>query len=319
MPYLRQRYLAISFLLFTLGILFLLNNFKLLSDFDFTALWLIWPIILILAGFYFVVRGTKAASIITVSTAIILGIVIFALLATSTIKIPFLPSIDSRARKSNINPNIQITNDAEKFDNRIDKANLIFRSNRGNFTLRGTTNTLTEYEAKSTFGEYRFARSKKDGVETIDLRFDSERFPWKFTTETNSLDLKLNDNPKWNLDYEVNSSSLDLDLGYYKIDRIRLNGSSTKAKVTFAESTVNSETKAEFTSTSGSDFTIRIPKNIGVQIRLKSSLSRNDLAELKLRDGTNDTHQSDNFDSQSKKLYIEVESSLSTFKLEIFE
>ena len=314
-PYIRQRYIFLASLLFTLGILFFLNNFKLLDAINFSVLFLLWPLILLIFGAYFLLRGRKIASYLTGLGSVLFGIVIFSFLASTSL--PFLPKVETN-RKSTINPNIEITSDSEKVSENIDKANLIFRSERGNFTLRGTTNTLTEYEAKSTFGEYTFARSKKDNVETVDLRFSSERFPWKLITETNSLDLKLNDKPKWNLDYEVTTtSSLDLDIGYYRLEKIRVKLSSSSAKINFEEKTFDKEVNFELDAVSASSASIRVPKNVGIQIKSKSSLSSTDYSDLK-ETSEKGTFESLDFSSADKKLYINLDANLSTVKIERF-
>lgn len=315
MPNIRQRYIALASFLFALGILFFLNNFKLLESWNFTVLFLLWPLILLILGAYFLLRGRKIASYLTSAWSFLLGLVIFAFFATTTL--PFLPKLET-SRKSTINPNIEIKSNTENSDTQADKANLIFKSERGNFTLRGTTDSLTEYESKSTFGEYIYTKSDKDGVTTADLRFSTERFPWKLTQEANSLDLKLNSHPKWNLDYDISTTStLDMDLGYYKVDSFRLKLSSTTANLNFEESTFDNEINLEIDASAASTINFHIPKNVGIKIISKSFLSSTDFGDLK-ESSDKGTYTSENFDSAEKKLIINSDINLSTLKIDRF-
>lgn len=310
---LRQRYIALAAFFVTLGFLFLLNNFKAFTGVDFAVVLNLWPIAIILGGVYFLIRGHKFAWIITALTFFLLAISVFSYLAIAPLKIPFLPSISSR--KSEVNPNINIRTSTEEVTGNIEKANLIFRSFSGQFAIRGTTDSLTEYETKSTFGEYLFDRSTKDGIETVDLRFDQERVPWKITSEKNSLDLKLSDKTKWNMDVDVDASDLSMELGYYKVENLRLKMTTSKADITFDEKSFDQNVNFEIDS-SLSTTNIRVPKSIGVEVKLKSVASSNNLGDLK--EVEKNKYQSDNFDSREKKLFLNIDTNLSNLKIELF-
>jgi hypothetical protein len=266
---------------------------------------------------YFLFRGKKISSYITSLNAFIAGIVLFGFLVVLPINIPFLPKIETR-KKSSINPNIEFNTETERFNNNIQKASLIFRSQRGNFLLRGNTNSLTEYESKSTFGVYQFERSTRDGIETVDLRFNQERFPWRLTAETNSLDLKLNANPIWDLDYEIQTSStLDLDLSYYKVSKVRLNSSSSETKINITNSTIQDELNLMLLLENASRVSIRIPKEVGIEILNNTTFSLIDLSQFNLIEGETNIYRSDNFDTASKKVIINANSRLSAINFEI--
>lgn len=315
MQRIRMRYLGLAFLLFTLGILFFVNNFNLLQGIDFSLVLYTWPLLLILIGLYFVFKGTKAAYFITSFTAILFAIVSFAFLAVYNPRIPFLPSLNT-SRQNTTNPSITFSNDSQKYINSINEANLVFRSEKGDFYLRGTTDTLTEYDAKSTFGQYIFQKSDKDGVATVDLRFDAERVPWKITSEKNSLDLKLNPKPIWNLDYEVDSSTLAMDLGYYRVNDSRIKVTASRFDINIERNTIEKEMNLEIDSSTSSS-NIRVQKNIGIQIKVKTTLSTKDLQDFE--DKGNNTFQTKDFDSAEKKLFIDADISFSSLKIERFD
>lgn len=315
MPYIRQRYIAIATLLGSLGFLFLLNNFKLLRPIDFGYVWIIWPLVLILFAIYFVVKGTKFAPFITIATSALTALVLFA--ALTVFSFPFLPKVDT-GRENSTNPNIDLT-DSNIFKP-LDKANLVFKSSRVNLSQKGTTPwSLTEYETKTTYGEYIYERIEKDGVETADLRFSEDRFPWNFSSDKNEIDLKLNEKPVWKLDYEVSTNSnIDLDLSYYKISDLRLKTSTSSAKINLENSSFDKNINFEIDSVNASRIELRLPKEVGVEVKLKSTLSQNDLSDLKKVEGEQDLYRSENFSSSEKKIFLDIDTSLSTFKLELF-
>lgn len=312
---LRQRHIAVSVFLLIMGILFLLNNFRILKDIDFNFIFFLWPFIIIFASIYILLRGKKITFYITALNSVITALVIFSAIVVYGSIIPFLPKIET-GRLSKINPNITIHSESENLFKNLDKANLVFKSERGEFYLRGTTDRLTEYETKTTFGEYLYNRSEKDGVQTIDLRFDPERIPWKVTSEKNSIDLKLNPKPLWNLDYDLSTASFDADLGYYKVSQLRLNLSrATNATINIGENTVPQKMEIILNS-STSTTELRVPKDIGIEVKVKSGFSSLDLSDFNRIE--NYIYQSNNFDNAEKKIYISGEINFSNFKINRF-
>ena len=312
---LRQRHIAVSVFLLMMGFLFLLNNFRILKDIDFNFIFLLWPFIIIFAAIYIFLRGKKITFYITALNSVITALVIFSAIVVYSPIIPFLPKIET-GRVSKTNSNINIQSESVDIYKKIEKANLVFKSEKGEFYLRGTTDSLTEYETKTTFGEYLYNKSEKDGIETIDLRFDPERIPWKVTSEKNSLDLKLNPKPVWNLDYDLSTASFDADLGYYKVSQLRLNLSgATNATINLGENTVPQKMEIILNS-SISTTELRIPKDIGIEVKVKSSFSSLDLSDFNRIE--NDIYQSTNFDNAEKKIYISGEINFSNLKINRF-
>jgi len=313
---LRLRYLAISSLLLTFGILFLLNNFGVFYNFSLNEGWstlmLLWPLIFVFAALYFIFKGSKVNFFIVPLIFIFIALILFSLFYVYNIRLPFLPSIN---RVTTTNPNITFSSDSKNYINSIKKANLVFRSSRGDFYLRGTTDSLTEYDAKSTFGQYLFEKSEKDGIATVDLRFDEERVPWKITSEKNSLDLKLNPKPVWNLDYDISSSTLDMDLGYYTVEKTRVKLSSSTANISLEERTIDKESAMELDATT-STVNIRVEKNIGIELKLKSTISTKDLGDME--EVETNVFRTKDFDKKDKRLIINSDMSFSRLKIEQF-
>jgi hypothetical protein len=319
MTTIRLRYLALASFFIAFGLLLLLNNYEVFSFLDtnseIRSIQLFWPFGFVLIALYFVFKGSKINYLIVSLTSIFVALMIFVMLVSGMIKVPFLPSLKT-SRTSLINPNITITTDVERYINSIKEANLNFKSEKGDFFLRGTTDSLTEYTAKSTFGEYIFDKSDKDNIATVDLRFDTERFPWKVTSDKNSLDLKLSPKPQWNLDYEVANSNLDMQLGYYNIKNAKVKSSTSTVDIQIERDTFDKEMKLEVDASS-SNINLRVQKGVGIEIKYKSLLSIKDFNSLE--DKGSDTFRTKDFDNAEQKLYIDVDISVSKIKLEIIQ
>lgn len=316
-PYFRQRYIILASFLITLSILFLLNNFNLFQDLNFLFILNFWPLPLLMFGIYIAFRGKKIASYITGVNGIMIAITVFAVIGVMPFKIPFLPELNTN-KTSSINPNI-------KFDTNIstpvpkpktEKANLIFRSTNGVFYFRGSIDEgLTEYTSKSTFGEYRYEQSKKDNIETVDIRFDSERVPWKITSEANSFDIKLNKETKWNLDTEIENSEMNLELGYYKVEKLRVKASNSTVKIYLDKYSFTGDLKLELDANLSS-INIRVPKGYGVQLINTSRTTVKDIEEME--DKGNGVFESKEFEKSSGKLYIDSSTILSNIVIDRF-
>lgn len=308
----RHRYIGAFTILLTVGLLFLLSNFYLLSWMNFATTLLFWPIILILLGLYILFKGRKITYIITAINGFFVGLVLFSLLVVYSKSLPFLPKINVH-KQSKVNPSINFTSSKDNAVKDIDRANLVFKSEKGDFYLRGTTNALTEYDTKTTFGEYIYTQSEKNGIVTVDIRFDSERFPWKIISEKNSLDLKLNPKPKWNIDFDISSSTLDADLGYYIVKNLQLRlVRASSATINIEHGTIDNDLKINL-DVSTSRMYIKVDKDIGIRVTVDSILSQTDLVGLTKLD--NNIYETEDFEQKTKKIYIEGKINLSTLKL----
>ncbi len=308
----RHRYLGAFAILITVGLLFLLNNFNLLSWMDFNTTLLLWPLILILIGSYLLLKGRKVTYIITAVNGFLIGLVLFSFLVVYSNSLPFLPKINV-GKQSKVNPDINFTSSKENGAKDIDRANLVFKSEKGDFYLRGTTNALTEYDTKTTFGEYIYTKSEKNGIVTVDIRFDPERFPWKVISEKNSFDLKLNPKPKWSIDYDISSANLDMDLGYYVVENLQLKLiKASSATVNIDYSSIDNELKIVL-DVSASSLYIKIDKDVGIRINLDSTLSQTEFVGLKKLD--NNVFETEDFDKKEKKVYIEGKINLGKFSI----
>ncbi len=308
----RHRYLGAFTILITFGLLFLFNNFNLLSWINFDTTLLLWPIILILVGLYILFKGRKITYIITAVNGFFIALVVFSFLVVYSNSLPFLPKINV-GKQSKVNPNINFTSGKESTVTDIDRANLVFKSEKGDFYLRGTTNALTEYDTKTTFGEYIYTKSEKNGIVTVDIRFDPERFPWKVISEKNSFDLRLNPRPKWSIDYDISSANLYMDLGYYVVENLQLKlNKASFATVNIDYGSIDSELKI-ILDVSTSSLYLKIDKDVGIRITLDSSLSRTEFADLKKLE--NNIFETDDFDKKEKKVYIEGKVNFGKFSL----
>lgn len=312
---LRQRYIFISSFLIFFGALSIIYSFGLI---DFIRnLFILWPLSIILLGLYFILRNNVTLTyLLTIFNSFVVAIVTLSFILNTQISNLIFP-LNHGEKRSIINPNIKY-DFGNKINNKADykKAILKFKSKNGDFNLRGTAKKLIEYDIKKTFGEYQTVESEINGVKIIDIKFDQERIPWNIFSEKNSVDIRLDSNIDWDLDFDISRANLDADLEYYKINKINIYADNLSNVLLKFK---NTEIESLFINLNiyTSTIKLRVNKDIGLHIDLDKKFSITNLNnDYFMKDSNNDKIlKSLDFDNKKSKIFIT--GNINTSNLEI--
>lgn len=321
--------------LVALGIIFLGNS---LDWFDFDWHWReiarFWPLLLILAGVFAFLNRSKtvynATSALLIALAIPLGIY------NCT-----RDTVDKISDKIEDGVNIDIDDDdddnddndidssstdrtknyyAVSLDNSVKEVNLDLKGGAAEFDLEETSSKLFEANTYLKYkNNYVLTEDLKDGVKdisfemkdknnkdgiNIDLDGDGENL-------NNDVILKLNTAPIWNIDMGIGAGEVDFDLSKYKIKKLKLETGAASIDLKFGDKLENVDVDVK----SGvAKVKIRVPEGVGCEIRMDGALNAKDFEGFtKVSSGK---WQTPNFDKASKKINLDVESGLSSLKVE---
>jgi hypothetical protein len=308
----KPKHLFWGFLFITIGLLVLLNNFESI-DLDWITIWKFWPAALILLGISFLTKQEVMKGFLVSLTAIMLAFAVFATfkagweLASDNLFIDFDDGIEISEWDSE---DIEITKFVEELKPGIKKAILNFNAGAGSFKLKDTTSKLIFVTAQGVRDNYRLSRS--DGKETSTIDFDMERarFSFKKGKIKNRVEVNLNPEPVWKINMDLGGAAIDFDFSKFKVEKIdmHMGAASLKAKL----GSLSDELRVTLDA-GASSIEIWVPETSGCEIRTDATLSSKSFEDFrKIR---SDYYRTENFESAEKKIYLELDSGVSSLRV----
>jgi hypothetical protein len=123
----------------------------------------------------------------------------------------------------------------------------------------------------------------------------------------NTVEMSLNSNPGWDLNFNVGASSVELDLTSYKVSKVDIDMGAAALNLKFGDLSEIVRLKID---AGASDIDILIPENVGCEIKSDAALSS------KNYEGFNkinkDVYRTENFNNSVKKIYIDIDCGVSS-------
>jgi len=301
-------------LLFVGGVL-LLENFHVI-DFYWRNVWRFWPIFLIIGGVNILFNKNKSQ----------LGSVISIVILVITLCLLFFKGQESPGGKRLFNIGIGGRGDhsdsdsssdrlehlhfAEPFVDVADMRTVLNISGGGtSFSLSQSVDSLITADVKKRGGIFTVKNASSDGLRTVDFKMKGNS-NWSVSEGGNEVDLRLNRQPKWEINVNLGAGSIDFDLSDYKISDFNFDGGAAALAVKFGAllplTNVNVKTGI-------ADVKIKVPEVAGCKIRAKTGLSSKEFKGFKkMSDGT---FESANYESAVNKIIINLDGGLSNFEV----
>jgi hypothetical protein len=307
----KYRHVFWALILIAIGTLFMLNNFGVI-DFGFRALWSLWPLILILWGI----------SILPIKDWMkVVGLV--AILALTVI---FFERITERSfwwrfdhfdysqhdhdwdDENRDESNYQPQNLSVPYDTLIQRGELKLDAAAGNFNIEGMTSDMLSFSKSGDIGNYSLTTNDDGARKSISLSL--EKSGVRHNISDNKVEIKLNEKPSWNLDFDIGAAEIDMDLRDYRVDTITVDAGASSIDMKIGDKSALSI----ITFNAGaSSITVEIPKSSGCQIKSESfMISKEFEGFTKKGEGLYETA---GFASSPKKIYLTVKTAIS--KIEI--
>ena len=287
-------------LLIAIGGLFLFNNLGLLNV-NWETIWRLWPMILVFWGLSILV-GKQRPPWYVVVLMIFLLLFMIAAAATSSWFHNDFDFVSGEGFQ-------------QKFEEPIapntEKATFRLRSGAGRFYIRDTTNQLVKAETEVNFGKYTLTREQSDNSAYVTLDFRGRNRGWNFGNGRNHVDVRLNSNPSWTINLEVGAASGNFDLSPFKVEELRLDAGASSMRIRLGD---RSEETRVTVKTGASSTSIEVPQKVGCEVRLQTALSGKRIRGFEKI--SNNRYQTSNFESASKKIYIEVSAGVSQIRVD---
>lgn len=287
----------------TIGALLLLGNY---TDFSFTwnSAWKFWPVVLVLIGLSILVKNQIGKLVIGGVAGFVLALTIYASVsATSNIfhndfHFDFDDDYDGV---------LDTTYFYQDYSDSIKTATLNFDGGAGEFKILASSEKLIEINALGYEGKYSLKREDEGNHTNIYFDMKKTRIKVGEKNYKNSIQMYLNTKPDWDLDFNFGAASLDLDLTPYKINKVDIDMGAAALNLKIGEL---SDVVRVNINAGASDIDILIPDSSGCEIKSSTALSsKNYEGFTKFK---KDVYRTDNFDSSTKKVFIEIDCGVSS-------
>lgn len=280
------------------GVLLLLGSLGVINIY-LSEIWRLWPIIIIMVGLSILsLRGWAAVAVYGVS-ALVIGALVFVTLTGA------LKNDDDISRET-----FNITSESDDIQNMA----LSIEAGAGSINVSSAdSGTMAEGESRGSNTQLR-TNVTTDG-ETQKVRLSQRRDGgWMGPGSFSNLDIRLNKDLPTDLEIDAGASSINADLSDIKLRSLLVDSGASSIDLKLGDKLDNSEITID---TGASSVSVRVPRDSGIKLVLDAGLSSRDLPSdyEKLDDKT---YQSSNYDDADKKITINVDMGISSFKLSTY-
>ena len=286
-------------ILILVGILFTLENLNVI-DFDWYNLWRLWPVVLVLWG----------VSIIPVKN-IVKVVLVLIVLAAST-----LYMMQETVRWHDTDYSISFNNNTgdlnQEFTIPYEDSALVAKLDMevaaSTFVLVDESYDLIDFEKRGSMIDYKYTVKQVDSTVDISVYID-EGVQFK-SHNHNRVDMSLNPQPVWDLNFEIGAADANLDLAGLKISRINIEGGAAAIKVKLGDKHPKTKVNIE---TGASAIDVMIPKESYCELDITSVLSGKNISGFEKVDRGH--YITDNYDEATNRIYIVVETAVSSYSI----
>ncbi|NOX16952.1 MAG: hypothetical protein GXO87_01560 [Chlorobi bacterium] len=287
-----------GFFLLTLGFLYMLDKYAGLHLYaTFDSLFELWPLILIFWGISVLVKGTFFRPIISILFGIFVALLLYGWISPS-----FVEDEDFE------NDEFSIERYESEYNDSISTATLKINSGVGKLRIEHTTLALSRLIAKSDGVSYSFKTFYHDSSASVRIKMLESSFDI-FDGDFNNIEVKLNENPVWNIRLNLGATSSKLYLDKFKIKSFDMNAGASKSYIKFGSLYDSVYVSID---AGASSLKIAIPENAGCRVAGETALFSKSLEGFNKKNGI---YETPNLDSASVKFFISIDGGVSKLKI----
>lgn len=313
-------------LLIFLGVLFLGKELDWFYV-DWHVIFRFWPVLLIYLGItMFVGKQSTSATVVTI---VLLCIAIPAAIISS-VKHKIEQKWDDKDIHIDLGDNDDDHNDdndnndehwegrtgkqslSEPMEAAIKTATFNLDGGAAEFKIKGTSTDLVAADTDLDFGKVSLKKSVSGSNADVNFSFKNKHNNIHFDGKNgidNKIDLKLNPEPEWNMNFEFGAGKADFDLSDFKVKKLSLKTGVTSTDLKLGDKVDNSEITIE----SGlADVDVEIPASIGCRIKVDGGLNAKTFKDF-VKNGS--FWESPGYEKATKKMQINFTGGLANLKV----
>ena len=295
-------------LLVTLGTLILISNFSLVN-LELARLWKLWPVVLILWGMSFIINKDFVKVLFAGVIAIVLSLSIYG--AGQSFLNIFDKDIDFEFANGDYHSSADTTNYIEHYQQNIKTVDFKIDAGAGSFKILEPSKDLISVQAIGLKNNYIFNKIVSENSTSIDLKMKKTKIKLHKGSYKNKVEIGLNTEPIWNMNFDLGAAAIDFDLSPYKISTLKLDIGAASLGLRlgnkYPETMVGIDAGA-------SSIKILVPDSSGCEIRSDASLSSKLFERFKRIHS--DLYRTENFETAKNKIFIRLDADVSSINVE---
>ncbi|MFH1295669.1 MAG: DUF5668 domain-containing protein [Bacteroidota bacterium] len=301
-----------ALILIAIGLLFLFSNFGWL-DFHWLSIWRLWPLVLIFWGIS-ILPIKDVLKFILLAVFLALSFIFFNQITEPRWSFScydhnwsWSDEWDESDSPRTFSSSTQLL--SVPMDSISHKAVLKMNAAAGKYQVAGETSEMLSFKKEGDIGDYSMTREEVDGKTIIRIRL--EKNPKVRSSKKNNVDIKLNRDMVWDLDFDIGAAEVKMDLSDYKIDTAKIDAGAASLEIKLGAL----QPKTYLTYSAGAaSLVVKIPKESACEIHSESVLVSRDFKDfVNKEDGI---YQTANYPEGSNVIILEIESAVSSLKVD---
>ena len=293
--------------LLTGGSLFFAYRFEYLP-YDWSFIWDIWPVALILMGVIIILKNTVAKPVISILLGIFVAVIAFGVFAEITFDDYEYRYYGDHNRSSRYIDNRNEI--AESWSDDIKFAELEVKTGASRVRLTDPTSDLIKVDSRGFLSDYYLDKDISDGIASLELGLIDKDVQLFDEPGSNRLDIKLNSKPVWDITLKMGAAESYLDLSDFAVKKLELKTGASNTSLVIGDRQERLDLNI---SIGAAALKIKVPDGSGCRIDGKMVLMVKDL------DGFNkigDNHYvTENYDESEKKVNIKIDGGVSSLEV----
>lgn len=290
-------------LLVIIGILFILKNTGVLF-FSWHTIWHLWPVVLILWGISLIPIKDWIKLVLSLVTVL----VTFLTAQHYTEKHPHNNNWNWEWNDNDSNNNDEVATSidntlTEKYDSTLVSAMLVMNIGAGEFTIKDTANDLINVSHNNSGANYSMETTRQDSSCKIKLQLDKGKF--KGGHMDNSVEMKLNPNPIWDMELNVGAAEVNFDLTPFKTRNISVQGGASDMEIKLAAALPSTNVTIE---AGMANIIVSVPESAGVEIVSNTFLASKEFEGFEKTDKQH--YKTPGFDKTTNRIKINIQAGM---------
>lgn len=192
-------------------------------------------------------------------------------------------------------------------------AELNISGGASSYTLNDTTSQLFRADTKEEWGHYEFWHHNDGGNYVLNFEMSGKKgvhFWHGNHDKSNEAVLKLNPNPIWNVNVSTGAADVNFDLSKFKVRELKLDGGAAAFDVKLGEPL---ETTSVHVSTGAASVDVRIPKDAACKVSITGFMSSNNLEDAGLKKDNDGDYETPGFETAKNKIVMNVSGGMASF------
>ncbi len=290
----------------SIGLIFLLINYGVLSPTIWASIWKLWPLLLIVGGLSIISKSVNVVG------QIIINVIVIITLIAALVWVIVPNKYSYQGATNSFNKAISSQYIDETPSDQSKSLALTIKTGAAKLNIDGNTDRLVEGTIEGNYSAD-VSRTSENGQENIELATSAHNI-MIFNRIKNDWNLSLTKNLPTKLEMNTGAIDSNLDLSEVNLTSLVVKSGASSYDIRLGDKA--DKTTGEI-SVGASSIKISVPKGSGIKLINNSGASSNNFSSQGLKK-SDDQYVTDGYDQASKKIELTIKAGASSVELDRF-